>query len=263
MQLHKILAGVLLAGWIAAAQTGDSTSAPQPGWTPAPRQGAASGVSEAQIAKMVEDYRKTWQKMKPAQQKRTLQMGGMSPEQYERMLRGSLLSAGAGGAQAAADKSAAPDYHRGPDANALDSLGQSLIDLNAIRDANVDRVQKDGCPPEVTSRIAELRGKIARLEGGGNGTDSAPQAAAASRRTTGGNPLDAAANWYKGDDRAEAAGAAGPNTDQLLDSVLPSSEASRPKLAGAGARRKAQEENVAAMKAELGQLLSTCVAVKQ
>jgi hypothetical protein len=220
-------------------------------------------MTEAQIAKLVENYRRNWQKMKRSQQQRTIQTGGLTPEQYERMLRGSLPSPGTSGSTpAVSDKSAAPDYHRGPDANALDSLGQSLIDLNAIRDVNVDRVQKDGCPPEVTSRIAELRGRLARLEGGAGGNDGSSQAASPARRAAG-NPLDAAANWFKGDDRGETAGAGGPNTDQLLDSVLPSSEASRPKLATAVTRRKAPEENVAEMKAELGQLLGTCVAVKQ
>ena len=40
------------------------------------------------------------------------------------------------------------------DAGAFDTLGQSMRDLNAIRDANLSRVQKDGCPPEIASRIA-------------------------------------------------------------------------------------------------------------
>ena len=67
----------------------------------------------------------------------------------------------------------------------------------------------------------------------------------------------------EGEDGEPVAGTGGANTDELLDSVLPSSETSRPKLATAATRRKAQEENVAEMKAELEQLLGTCVAVKQ
>jgi hypothetical protein len=264
MQLQKALACVLLTGWMAAAQSAGTSNAPQPAWTPAPRQGGPNGMSEAQIARAVENYRQTWRKMKPDQQKRTIQMGGFTPEQYERMLRGGLAAGAQGAGTAAADKAAGPDYNRGPDAGTLDSLGQSLIDLNAIRDSNVGRLQKDGCPPEVANRIAELRGKLARLEGEPGGHADPAQANAPVRRTSGADALDTAANWFKADDHADAAGAAGPSSGALLDSVLPGGEATRPKpLTGdAAARRKTQEDGAAQIKAELAQLQGACVPAK-
>jgi hypothetical protein len=266
MQVQKTVAGILLASWMAAAQTASSGNPPQAAWTPAPRQGVAGGMSEAQIARSVENYRQMWRKMKPAQQKQMLQMGGATPEQYERMLRGGLAGGTPHAGSAPADKSTAPDYNRGADAGALDSLGQSLIDLNAIRDANVARLQKDGCPPEVAARIADLRGRLARMEGESNGHGEPAQSAAAARRTSGAVALDVAANWFKADDRTETGGdaGAGPSPSTLLDSVLPEGDGSRPKPrpGDEAARRRTQEAGMAQIKAELAQLQGTCLAVK-
>src|SRR5215831_7313646 len=42
-------------------------------------------------------------------------------------------------------------------AGTMDSLSNSLQDLNAIRDGNLTRVQKEGCSPETAARLTELR----------------------------------------------------------------------------------------------------------
>jgi hypothetical protein len=104
---------------------------------------------------------------------------------------------------------------------------------------------------------------LALMEGEPNGhNDPAPPAAPA--RAAAANPLDVAADWYKADDHATAPAAGGASPDQLLDSVLPSKGAARPKLlAGTAAdHRKAQEESVAQLKAELAQLQGACVPAK-
>lgn len=268
MQFRKVMVCVLLAGLMAAAQTAQDT--PRAGWTPAPRQGTqrtAGGMSEAQITKAVEGYRQMWRRMKPNQQQQSLRMGGYTPEQYERMLRSGSAAASAqvGAATAAPDKSTSPDYHRGADAGALDAMGQSLIDLNTIRDVNVGRVQKDGCPPEVASRIADLRGRLALLKSEPSEHNDPAQTATPAQGAAGANAIDVAANWYKANDRPPTSVAAGPSPEQLLDSVLPSGGADRPKppLTGsAAARRKAQEDSVAQIEAELAQLLGACVPAK-
>src|SRR5215831_9830337 len=73
---------------------------------------------------------------------------------------------------------------------AVDSLGVSLQDLNAIRDGNLSRIQKDGgCPPETAARLADLRLKLRRAEADLSGETLSTTA-----------PVDAqaiAATWFK------------------------------------------------------------------
>jgi hypothetical protein len=254
---------LVLAGSIAIAQT----AGPQPGWVPAPRQGAPGAMSDAEIRKTVEAYRRLWQSMTPQQRQQTLRNGGFTPEQYEAMMRGTgPVAPTLTDAVGAPAKPAGAEAAQAPQSTALDSLGRTLLDLDTIRDVNTGRLQKDGCPPEVVSRMAELRGQLARLESDFNGAVAPASGVASTRRSSLTDPQDTAANWFhRGEiaDPSPVASASSP--DRLLDSVLPNPDTlhAAPVAADPGARRKSQEAAAAKIRAELAQLSGACAPGKK
>jgi len=187
---------------------------------------------------LLRQYRTMWQKMSAAQQKAFLDSGGTTPEQYERTLR----SKGTPAAPAARETQTAPRAT----VDVLDSLTTSLQDLNAIRDGNLARVQKEGCPPEVASRLADLRSRLRQAD--------PPQP---KDRAAAGDPMAIASDWFKQAPKAEAPlPGADTHDGKLLDNVLGES-AARP----AETRRKDTEEEIARIKAEIAQLSGACGAL--
>jgi len=136
---------------------------------------------------------------------------------------------------------------------AVDSLGVSLQDLNAIRDGNLSRIQKDGgCPPETAARLADLRLKLRRAEADLSGETLSTTA-----------PVDAqaiAATWFKRPvPEAEPAAA---RESRLLADVLPGAAASAAKPLQNAQQQKALEDEIARLKAETARLSGTCAAKK-
>jgi hypothetical protein len=216
--------------------------------------------SDAGIAAAVEAYRVMWRNLTPEQRNQALQSGGYAPEQYERVLR---QNAGGRGASRAAQAPGMPDYNKGVTDGALDALDGSLRDLNAIRDANVLRLQKDGCPPEVASRVADLKGQLAAAQaelknlGGADAPAAVHQPAAA-------DPNDVATAWFQS---AQSDGPRNPAVD-LVDSVLPADMAptrapQNPQPLLAGLRSQTLAQDVARMQAEIARLQAACIAVKR
>src|SRR5579872_960679 len=148
-------------------------------------------------AAALEQYRQMWQRMTPAQQKAITSAGGSTPEQYERMLMGR------GAASTKGENQASSTDPRAADSGALDALNKSLQDLNAVRDANLSLVQKDGCAPELASRIADLKAKLHSDEFELNGTESpaaAPTDAHTPEKASAANaadPMAVASDWFK------------------------------------------------------------------
>jgi hypothetical protein len=156
-----------------------------------------------------------------------------------------------------------PDYNKGVTDGALDALDSSLRDLNAIRDANVLRLQKDGCPPEVASRIADLKGQLAaaQAELKNLGSTDAP---AASHSPATADPNDVAMAWFQD---AQGDGPRNPAVDSV-DSVLPADMApartpQNPQPVLAGLRRQPLVQDVARIQAEIARLQAACIAVKR
>jgi hypothetical protein len=136
----------------------------------------------------------------------------------------------------------------------VDSLGVSLQDLNAIRDGNLSRVQKDGaCPPETAARLADLRLKLRRVEAElSGGTLSSA------------NPVDAqsiAAGWFKRP--APEPESAVARESRLVAEVLPGAVAPAAKPRQSAEQQKALEEEIARLKAETARLAGTCAPVKK
>jgi hypothetical protein len=123
----------------------------------------------------------------------------------------------------------------------MDSLSNSLQDLNAIRDGNLNRVQKDGCSAETAARLTELRGKLRQLD-----TESVDAPALA-------------ADWFKPapvkqEEQSE-------RENRLLDAVLPGTVAAPAKPAVQ--RPKANEEELARLRSEFARLSAACAAVRR
>ena len=157
-----------------------------------------------------------------------------------RLCLGTVLLAAAGLAQ----QSQQPPVRKPPAAPAnptgtMDSLSNSLQDLNAIRDGNLTRVQKDGCSAETAARLTEFRGKLRQLDA---------------------ETVDAqaiAADWFKPavvkqEDQSE-------RESRLLDAVLPGAAAAPAKPAAQ--RPKANEEELARLRSEIARLSAACAAV--
>lgn len=234
----------------------------------------ASGVSEA-----VASYRRAWDRMGPAQRKMILDGGGVTPEQYEQMVRQSMEPPGnafaghaAPGAPAGASPvprtASGPDHARGVSSDALRIISRSGEDLNAIRDGNLGRVQQDHCPPEVASRIADLKGRLASREAALR-SDGAPAAASQTPRAEpvkpGASPAAAnlADDWFRRP--ATASGGVAASGHQL-DDVLGSTGAAAPRtpsrVPDAPERRKEIEQEMAQLRVELGRLLGACPGVR-
>lgn len=123
-------------------------------------------VADTQVQESIRQYRQAWQGMSAAQQRQTIESGGFTPDQYERMLTGASRGNAAGSlAPSPASpegpaRTAGPDYSRRPNSSSVQSLQTPNEDLNSLRDTNVRRVNKTGCPPEVAMRITELKSKL-------------------------------------------------------------------------------------------------------
>jgi len=220
-----------------------------------------------------------WQKMTPAQQKMLLQRGGHTPEEYDRMMKAGASRLAPGGA-APARGSDARDAGKAINPGDLDSLSKSLQDLNAIRDGNLVRVQKDNCPPEIASRTAELRSKLQNDEFELNGgRPPAPLPTTGSAKKSGqADPLAVAGDWFKRPAGQKSAASDSGNGNARgsspLDDILPSAQnvtepaaaAPKPGIAPdspeAVQKRNALQEDITRIKAELAQLSGACGAPK-
>ena len=234
----------------------------------------------------MERYRQMWQRMTPAQQKVFVQHGGRTPEDYERMLKGSASQFAAGrtgGPQGNAPARGSDPRETGKAINPgdLDSISKSLQDLNAIRDGNLGRVQRDGCPPEIASRTAELRSRLQseEFELNGGRPPAAVPTAGLPKKSGQADPLAIAGDWFKrpAEQKSAASGSGNGNARgaTLLDGILPTAEnatesasaAPKPGIASnspeAVQRRNALLEEITRIKAELAQLSGACAASRQ
>lgn len=232
---------------------------------------APSGSQSDSIDNLLQQYRGMWLKMSPAQQKAFLDSGGSTPEQYERTLRSKGMS-GLPPTPVPAGRAAQSDPH--VTVNALDSLTTSLQDLNAIRDGNLVRVQKDGCLPEVASRLVLLRGRLHQDESKLSGGAALAGTADSPKNRPSSDPMAIASDWFKETPKeanstgSPSAPAADTHESRLLDSVLVASPA-QAELHPAAVKpaepqdRKELEEEISRTKAEIAQLSSACVALQQ
>ncbi len=148
-------------------------------------------------------------------------------------------------------------------AGAFDSLNKSLEDLNAIRDGNLSLVQKDGCAPELASRIADLKAKL-------NGSDAAVAAPAAPRvleKTGDADPLTVANEWFKPAGASKQTAPSRTRESSLLDAVLnstpaPAERSTDPRASGVEHNNKLSEAERASVQSELEQLSNACAAKK-
>ncbi len=129
----------------------------------------------------------------------------------------------------------------------MNSLGKAIENLDTIRDANLGRVQKEGCPPEVAARIADLKNKLQGYESGSLRT-STP--VALHQNSAPPDPLAIATEWYK---PAAASATRGSQQTKVLAEVLPGVEAPPPKT-------QVDAQELARTKAELEQLSGACAA---
>ena len=258
--------GIFIAAVLAGALQLAAQQSPAPQRTIVSRQ--ESAVSEnpkpdggASSSASLEQYRRMWEKMTAVQQKAFLGSGGYTPEQYERLVKQR------GGAVANSRDDAGSD--------AFDALSRSLRDLNAIRDGNLSRVQKDGCPPEIASRIADLKGKLQNDDFELNGREAPGTGSAvpkAPEKSSTGDPLALAADWFKRPpDRepgAPAPASGGSSREsRLLDEALNGSERAAtlqqdPKSPEAERARKSIQDDMARIQAELAQLSGACASSK-
>ena len=155
-------------------------------------------------------------------------------------------------------------------------MSKSLQDLNAVRDGNLSLVQKDGCAPELASRIADLKTKLRSDEFELNGTEApaaAPSDARATEKANAVDPLAVATDWFKKPAEAKQArtdDATRTRESSQLDAVLSGTQAVAPgerrfdpKSPEAEQNRRAVEADMARVKAELEQLSSACAAAKR
>jgi hypothetical protein len=272
-----------------AFTAGAQTPPPQRTMVSRPESAAPADTSGASPSSAVtvalEKYREMWNRMSAPQRQAFVNAGGSTPEQYERILKqrgNSFAPAGDGALQSSGERSrkAAPDSGNPIDSNAFDSLSKSLQDLSAVRDGNLWRVQKDGCPPEIASRMADLRGKLETDEfelKDGESTPAVP-GAGSKDKTGSADRLAIAADWFKhsADTDASTAAAAPRATDvssresKLLEAALAGNRSAAapaspvdPRSPEGERTRKAAEEDIARIKAELAQLSGACTAPKK
>ena len=159
------------------------------------------------------------------------------------------------------------DAGRAANPHALDALSSSTDDLNVIRDANLRKLTKDGCSPEISARTAEVQGRLRAAEAELNGEE--PASAASDKAPSSapkGSAQAIASDWFKKEEPASAVSNSRQNPQKsLVDSVLPGGAAkptspSRPPLSAE--KRKALEQDVAAFKAELEHLTVACPGAK-
>ncbi len=134
----------------------------------------------------------------------------------------------------------------------IDSVLDSTVDLNSIRDEYVRRVAGDGCRPDVAIRVAELR---ARLQENSPRASQASGPAASSQTSSDleGSLLILAAGWFQPrTEQAPPRASHEADCAQLLDFVLSPRDPE-----GIQAR---SGQDAGSVKAELDQLLATCRA---
>ncbi|HXN50096.1 MAG TPA: hypothetical protein VN893_25825 [Bryobacteraceae bacterium] len=156
---------------------------------------------------------------------------------------------------------------RAANPHALDALSSSTDDLNVIRDANLRKLTRDGCPPEISARTTEVQGRLRAAEAELNGQEP-PSAAPdkASPAAPQGSAQAIASDWFKKEEPASTASNPRQKAPKnLVDSVLPGDASkpaspSRPPLSAE--KRKALEQDVAALKAELEHLSVACPGAK-
>jgi hypothetical protein len=146
----------------------------------------------------------------------------------------------------------APDNAHGASARALDSLGSSTEDLNGIRDSNVRSLTKDGCAPEVSARIADLRIRLRAVTGVPDATEKSSRKAG---EDSGSETLALASNWFKSSTVGSSLDAKN-KANELLDSVLPDYPARRPNL-------RTENRDAVGLKSEIEHLLATCPGAKR
>ena len=166
-------------------------------------------------------------------------------------------------AQTASDERGGRDH-----AKALDSLSASTDDLNAIRDENLRRLTSDGCPPEVSARIAEVKGRLAAAQAELKGVEPAAAPEKKPAPAAPGSALALASDWFKAGDPAPADTAARSNDQRdAVGSVLPGGPA-RTAAPGMKApltaeRRRTLEQDVTALESELAHLVVACPGGKK
>jgi hypothetical protein len=148
---------------------------------------------------------------------------------------------------------AAPENTQGASPRALDSLGSSLEDLNGIRDSNVRGLTKDGCAPEVSARIADLKTRLRAVTGV---PDAAEKNSSRAGDDAGSETLALASNWFKSSSAGSSLDTKN-KSNELLDSVLPDSPARKP------ADLRAENRDAAGLKTEIEHLLATCPGAKR
>ncbi len=163
------------------------------------------------------------------------------------------------------------DSERGGRANerALDALTASTDDLNAIRDGNVRRLSSDGCPRNVSARIAEVRARLLSAEAELSGVETRAPAAEKKPAPAApqGSPLAVADSWFKSADApSTSATEQMAGRKELVDSVLPGATA-RPvapaRMPLTPERRKTLEQDIAGLKDELAHLEVACPGAKK
>jgi hypothetical protein len=183
--------------------------------------------------------------------------GQSTPDAPKRTLfdsKGETLKKAEPAAEAAKSRDAAvPENARGASARSLDSLGASLEDLNGIRDSNVRSLTKDGCAPEVSARIADLKTRLRVATGV---PDRAEKNSGRAGDDSGSETLALASNWFKSSSAGSSLDAKNKSND-LLDSVLPDSPARKP------ADLREESRDAAGLKSEIEHLLATCPGAKR
>jgi hypothetical protein len=273
---------LLMFPLVVAQMPAQQTAPPQRTITSRP-DGGVDASQKAEVnsqagSAALERYRTMWQKMTPAQQKALVSNGGYTPDQYEHMLKQQGLGFAEPKTAERPRGAASPDPSGAVDANAFHALSTALEDRNAIRDGNLSLVQKDGCPPELASRIADLKAKLQGYEYELTGA-TAPANATGQRsleKSGGPDALLVANEWFKrAPDRQPAATGsdsegAGNRTreSKLLDAALAGTETGvvperiDAKSPAAERNRKVVEQDMARVKAELEQLSGACAARK-
>lgn len=158
-------------------------------------------------------------------------------------------------------KGANPPASSRADSAAFDSLSKSLQDLNVIRDGNLSLVQKDGCAPELASRIADLKAKL-------NAPDSSVAAHATAKpqeKTSDTDPMAVANDWFKPASTSKQTAPRSTRESSLLDAVLRRTPAAperpaEPDAPGGGQNQKLSDAEMVSVKSELEQLSSACAA---
>ncbi len=118
--------------------------------------------------------------------------------------------------------------------------------MNLIRDSNVRKLTNDGCAPEASARINDLRSRLGI---------AAPAAAANKNAGSETAALALASGWFKAPSDGTP-GVGQQKKSDLLDSVLPGADKTAKPA-------EAREQDASALQAELDHLLSSCSGAKR